>query len=123
MILTKDYRLTSSETKFANLIWDNVPLASMELVRLSEKAMRWKKSTTFTVLKKLCEKGIFKNENAVVSAVLTRDEFLAKQSRSYVEDTFGGSLPRFITSFMGGGKLNDRQAEELMRLIEEHKED
>ena len=119
----KEYKLTSSEMKFAELIWANAPIASMELVKLSEKAMDWKKSTTFTVLKILCEKGIFVNEGAMVSAVLTKDEFLAKQSRRYVEDTFGGSLPRFFASFIGGDKLSDKQARELMRMIEEYRED
>ena len=118
-----EYRLTRTETKFADLIWANAPIASMELVKLSEKEMCWKKSTTFTVLRTLCSKGIFKNEDAVISPILTKDEFIAKQSKRYVEDTFGGSLPRFISSFMGGEKLTDKQASELMRLIEEYKED
>ena len=115
--------LTNSELKFAELIWEKAPIGSMELVRLSEKEMGWKKSTTFSMLKNLCEKGIFKNENAVVYALMTKDEFLARQSRRYVEDAFGGSLPRFITTFIGGERLTNKQAEELMRLIEEHKED
>ena len=119
----KDYNLAKGEAKFADLIWANAPIASMELVKLSEKEMGWKKPTTYTVLRKLCQKGLFKNEDTVVSVVLTKDEFIAKQSRRYVEDTFGGSLPRFITSFMGGEKLSDKQASELMRLIEQHKED
>ncbi len=117
-----DYGLARSEAKFADLIWAHAPISSTELVRLSEREMRWKKSTTYTVLKKLCDKGLFKNESATVSALLTRDEFYARQSRRYVEDTFGGSLPRFITAFFSGGKLSDRQAEELTRLIDEHKE-
>jgi predicted transcriptional regulator len=74
------------------------------------------------VLKKLCGKGVFKNENADVSVVLTRDELIARQSRRYVEDTFGGSLPKFITSFIGGKKLTPEQGAELKRLIEEHEE-
>ena len=118
----REYGLTRSETKFADLIWRSEPITSMDLVRLSEKEMDWKKSTTFTVLKKLCEKGIFRNECAVVTSVLTKDEFLAKQSQRYVEDSFGGSLPKFIAAFIGGDKLSDKQADELMRLIEEHKE-
>ena len=119
----KNFGLTQTETKFADLIWENEPIASMELVKLSEKEMKWKKSTTFTVLKKLCEKGIFINEDALVSSVLNKEELLAKQSRHYVEDTFGGSLPRFIAAFMSGGKLSDKQAGELIRLIEGHEED
>ncbi|MCL2337384.1 MAG: BlaI/MecI/CopY family transcriptional regulator, partial [Firmicutes bacterium] len=95
------------------------PLTSPDLVALAEREMDWKKSTTYTVLKKLCDKGVFKNENAHVTIVLTRDEQTARQSRRFVEDTFGGSLPKFIASFIGGGKLTPEQAAELKRLIEE----
>jgi len=91
-------------------------------VKLCEKEMNWKKSTTYTVLKKLCEKNIFKNENAVVESVIKKDEYYANQSRRFVEDTFGGSLPKFLTAFIGGKKLSRQQAEELKKLIDEHKE-
>jgi predicted transcriptional regulator len=117
-----DYRLADMESKFADLIWGHAPIKSTELVRLSEEVMQWKKSTTYTILKRLCERGIFKNEGAVVSAVMSRDEFFAGQSRRYVEDTFGGSLPHFLASFIGGKKLSGKQAEELVRLINEHTE-
>ena len=96
---------------------------STELARLSEEVMRWKKSTTYTIIKRLCNRGILKNEGAVVSAAISHDEFFALQSRRFIEDSFGGSLPRFLTSFIGGQKLSDKQAEELVRLINEHKED
>jgi predicted transcriptional regulator len=82
--------------------------------------MDWKKSSTYTVLKKLCDKGVFKNDDATVSIELTRDELIAHQSRYYVEDTFGGSLPKFITSFFGGREITEKQAAELKRLIDEH---
>lgn len=118
----KKYTLSQSEERFAGLIWRHEPLGSGELVKLCEKEMEWKKSTTYTVLKKLCEKGIFQNQNAVVTSVIKKDEFYARQSRRFVEDAFGGSLPKFLTAFMGGKKLNDRQAEELKKLIDEHKE-
>jgi predicted transcriptional regulator len=85
--------------------------------------MEWKKSTTYTVLKKLCEKGIFQNENAVVSSLIKKDEFYARQSRRFVEDIFGGSLPKFLTAFIGGKRLSDHQADELKKLIDEHKEE
>jgi predicted transcriptional regulator len=116
------YKFTESEEKFAELIWQNEPIGSGDLVKLCEKEMNWKKSTTYTVLKKLCEKGIFQNENAVVSSLITRDEYYANQSIRFVEDTFGGSLPKFLTSFISGKKLSNHQAEELKRLIDEHKE-
>ena len=91
-------------------------------MKLCEKEMNWKKSTTYTVLKKLCDKGIFQNENAIVSSLITRDEYYAKQSIRFVEDTFGGSLPKFLTAFISSRKLSKQQAEELKRLIDEHKE-
>lgn len=117
-----DYKLAHGESKFADLIWQYEPIGSGELVKLCENEMGWKKSTTYTVLKKLCDKGIFINDNAVVSSRVKREEFLARQSRRFVEDAFGGSLPNFLTAFIGGKKLNSRQAEELKKLIDEHKE-
>lgn len=116
------YKLAQSEARFADLIWKHEPIGSGELVKLCEKEMGWKKSTTYTVLKKLCEKGIFQNENAVVSSLIKKDEFYAKQSRHFVEDIFGGSLPKFLTAFIGEKGLSDRQAEELKKLIDEYKE-
>ena len=118
----KHYKLAEAEEKFAKLIWKNEPIGSGDLVKISEKEMNWKKSTTYTVLKKLCEKGIFQNENTVVSSLITKDEYYAKQSIRFVEDTFGGSLPKFLTAFIGGKKLSKHQAEELKKLIDEHKE-
>ena len=116
------YKLTETEEKFAELIWQKEPIGSGQLVKISEKEMKWKKSTTYTVLKKLCEKGIFQNENAVVTSLISKDEYYAKQSIRFVEDTFGGSLPKFLTAFISGKKLSKHQAEELKRLIDEHKE-
>jgi len=121
--MVKNITLTVAEEKLAALIWRNTPLTSPDLVALAEREMDWKKSTTYTVLKKLCDKGVFKNENANVSVVLTCDEQTARQSRRYVEDTFGGSLPKFITAFFSGKKLTSEQAAELKRLIEEHEGD
>lgn len=119
----KDYKLTESEEKFAQLIWQNEPIGSGDLVKLCENKMNWKKSTTYTVLKKLCEKGIFHNENAVVSSLISKDEYYSKQSVCFVEDTFGGSLLKFLTAFIRGKKLSKQQAEELKRLIDEYKSD
>lgn len=118
----KYYKLAETEEKFAELIWQNEPIGSGDLVKLSEKEMNWKKSTTYTVLKKLCEKGIFQNENAVVTSLISKDEYYAKQSIRFVEDTFGGSLPKFLTAFISGRKLSKHQATELKKLIDDHKE-
>ena len=120
--MNKGITLFEGEEKLAAIVWRDAPMTSPELVAVAERELNWKKSTTYTVLKKLCNKGVFKNDNANVSVVLTHDELIAHQSRSFVEDTFGGSLPRFITSFIGGGKLTQQQASELKRLIETHEE-
>ena len=114
--------LTAAEEKLAVLIWRVAPITSPDLVTLAQQELKWKKSTTYTMLKKLCEKGVVSNDNAFVSVILTQDELSTQLSRHYVEDTFGGSLPQFITAFMGGKKLTSTQAEELRRLIEENEE-
>lgn len=117
-----EYKLTESEEKFAELIWEREPIGSGDLVKLCEKEMDWKKSTMYTVLKKLCDKGIFQNIDAVVTSLVTRDEYYSKQSIHFVEDTFGGSLPKFLTAFINDKKLSNQEAEELKSLIDEYKE-
>ena len=121
--MAQNITLTTAEEKLAVLLWREAPIKSPELVELAEREMDWKKSTTYTVLKKLCDKGVFKNENANVTVVLTQSELIAHQSRYFIEDTFGGSLPKFITSFFGGKKLSPEQASELKRLIDEHEDE
>ncbi|MDF2513847.1 MAG: BlaI/MecI/CopY family transcriptional regulator [Herbinix sp.] len=118
-----DVKMAQSETRFAELVWEHEPISSGELVKLCESKLSWKKSTTYTVLKNLCEKGILQNQNAMVTSVIKKDEFYAKQSRHFVEDTFGGSLPKFLSAFIGSERLNTRQADELKRLIDEYRED
>lgn len=112
--------LGKKEAIFANLIWDNEPINSSELVRLAEEKLHWKKSTTYTMLKRLSERGVFENKNATVKAVIPREVFYGRQSQKYVDETFGGSLPKFIAAFFGGKKLSDKQANELVQLINEH---
>ena len=121
--MDKNANLTIAEEKLAELIWREEPLSSPTLVALAENELAWKKSTTYTVLKKLCNKGIFKNENATVSAMLTQDDLIAQQSRQYIENTFGGSLPQFIAAFMGNSKLSPKQAAEIRQLIEQYEGD
>ena len=106
------------ETQFAELIWAREPLASGELVKLCEKELNWKKSTTYTVLKKLCERGIFQNNDGVVTSKLTRDEFNAVQSEQFVEDTFEGSLPAFLAAFTSRKQLSKEEVEEIRHLID-----
>lgn len=106
------------ETQFAELIWAREPIASGELVKLCEKELNWKKSTTYTVLKKLCERGIFQNNDGVVTSLLTKDEFNAVQSEQFVEDTFEGSLPAFLAAFTSRKTLSKDEVEEIRRLID-----
>ena len=115
-----DLRLGVVETRFAELIWANEPLPSGELVKLCAKELEWKKSTTYTVLKKLCEKGIFQNVNGVVTSKLSQKEFQARQSKRFVEETFSGSLPAFIAAFAENGGLSDNDIAEIQKMIEAH---
>ncbi|WP_130871084.1 BlaI/MecI/CopY family transcriptional regulator [Intestinimonas massiliensis (ex Afouda et al. 2020)] len=114
-----DMRLGVVETRFAELIWAHAPISSGELVKLCQQELSWKKSTTYTMLRRLCERGIFQNSNGVVTALLSKEEFQGRQSRQFVEETFAGSLPRFLTAFSMGEKLSDREIDELQKLIDE----
>ena len=117
-----ELRLCESDYRFMNLIWENEPLASGALVSLCTKELGWKKSTTYTVLKKLCEKGFAQNENTIVTSVIPRDRVRAFESERFVERTFGGSLPGFLASFLGGKTISEKEAAELKKLIDMHKE-
>ena len=119
---TEKYYLAEVETKFADIIWKHEPIFSPQLVKLCEQELNWKKSTTYTVLKKLCDRGIFQNKNTVVTSLLSKEEFLAAQSRQYVEDSFSGSLPLFLTDFFDGRKLSAGEAEELKAYIDSYTE-
>lgn len=117
----EDYKLGAMETKFAELIWDNEPINSGELVRLCEKEFGWKKSTTYTMLRRLCERGLFQNIDAVVSSIITKQEFQAIQSEQFVEETFDGSLPLFLAAFSRRKKLTEEEISELQQLINEYR--
>lgn len=117
----EEIRLGYVESRFAELIWQNQPLSSGELVKLCEAELKWKKSTTYTVLRKLCDRGIFKNENGVVSSVLTKDEFYAIQSERFVDEAFEGSLPAFVAAFTTRKKLTDEDVESILKMIDRYK--
>ena len=116
-----DYKLGAVETRFAELIWNNEPLSSRELVSLCEKELNWKKSTTYTILRRLCERGIFRNKDGVVTSLITKIEFHSLQSEEFVEETFNGSLPQFLAAFTKRKKLSPKDIEELQRLIDENR--
>lgn len=117
-----DMKLGVIESRFADIIWQNEPLPSGELVKLCEKELSWKKPTTYTVLRKLCERGIFQNQNGIVSSVISREEFYAMQSENFVNETFDGSLPAFLAAFTTRKKLSEKEIEELERLIRKNQE-
>jgi len=102
-----DYKLGEIEARFADLIWDNEPLASGDLVKLAERVLNWKKSTTYTILRRLCEREIFQNLDGIVTSMISKQDFYAVQSEKFVEETFSGSLPRFLTAFATRKKLSD----------------
>jgi len=114
----EDIRLGVVETHFAELIWQNEPLPSKELVALCERELHWKKSTTYTVLKKLCEKGLFRNEQSVITSRISRDEFDAIQSEQFVEETFAGSLPAFIAAFTKRKELSAEEIAQIRQMID-----
>ena len=111
------------ERRFAEIIWASEPISSGELVKKCAEELEWKKSTTYTVLKKLCERGIFVTENSEVSVLISRDEFYAMQSEKFVDDTFGGSLPAFIAAFASRKRPTEKELEEIRRMIEKFGEE
>ncbi len=116
-------RLTYGEARLMNLIWDSEPLLSGQLTEMCLAELGWKKSTTYTMLKKLVDKGYVQNERATVSALISRDRARAEESRYVVETSFAGSLPSFLASFFGGKTISEAEAEDLKRLIDAHRED
>jgi predicted transcriptional regulator len=117
----EDHKLGVMETKFAELMWDNEHISSGDLVKTCEKEFAWKKSTTYTMLRRLCERGIFQNKDGIVSSLMSKQEFNALQSEKFVEETFGGSLPQFLAAFTRRKKLSEKEIEELRKLIGENR--
>lgn len=112
-------KLGAVEARFADLIWCNEPIPSGMLVRLCDEEFGWKKSTTYTVLKKLCQRGLFRNENGTVSSVISREAFYAAQTHRFVEESFSGSLPAFLAAFSSGKTLSAQEIAEIRRMIDE----
>ena len=113
----EDWNLGVVETRFAQLIWEQAPIRSGDLVKLCSKELGWKKSTTYTVLKKLCDKGIFRNENGLVTVVLSHQQVLSRQSRQFVEETFSGSLPAFLAAFSGQDGLSQQEVDKIQDML------
>lgn len=118
----EQYRLCESDYRFMTVIWDNEPLPSGVLVELCADILGWKKPTTYTTLKKLCEKGYARNEHTIVTSLIPREKVQAYASEHFVEHTFHGSLPGFLAAFLGGKTISEEEAAELKQLIDAHKE-
>ncbi len=113
-----EVKLGEIESRFADLIWQNEPLHSRVLAEMAEKELSWKKSTTYTILKRLCERGIFQNHNGTVSSLVSKEEFHALQSEKFIDETFDGSLPAFLAAFGSRKRLSDQEINELKKVID-----
>lgn len=117
-----DYQMGVIESRFAEMIWDSEPISSTELAKRGEEVLSWKKSTTYTVLKRLCDKGIFQNNRGTVTSVISRQEFYSMRSEKFVEEAFHGSLPAFLAAFTARKNLTPEEVEHLRRMVAEYEE-
>ena len=113
-----EYKLGEIVTIFADIIWDNEPVSSRRLTELAEERLNWKRTTTYTILKRLCDRELFQNEGGKVTSLVSREEFYARQSEMFVEETFKGSLPAFLAAFGSRKKLSEAEIDELQKVID-----
>jgi predicted transcriptional regulator len=128
MLLDKEafmgkFKLGEMEQKFAELIWANAPVSMRDLITLCSDAFDWKRTTTYTMLKRLCDRKLFVNDNGIVKIILSKEDFLTEKGEEFLEETFDGSLPRFIAAFTRLGKLNEKDVQEIQQLIDEYREE
>lgn len=118
-----DLELGTVQERFADIVWANEPVGSGDLVKICEKELNWKKPTTYTVLRKLCEKGLLKNENGIVTSLMSKEEFYSAKSEQIIEESFHGSLPAFVASFIARKNLTAKEAEEIQKIIDAFRRD
>ena len=118
----KEVQLGVIEARYADMIWEHEPVTSSELVKMTAVAFNWKRTTAHNVLRRLIDKGLFQNENGIVTSVISREEFYSLQSKKYVEDTFDGSLPAFIAAFTKNTSLTSKEADDIYKMIREAQE-
>ena len=116
------YKLGEMEQRFADMIWERAPIASGALAKLCEEAFGWKRTTSYTMLKRLCERGIFANQGGTVTVLMSKEEFQAAQGEQFLNENFNGSLPQFLLAFSRRKKLSGQEVEELKKLIDEYEE-
>lgn len=115
----EDYKLFDAEYRFAEIVWELEPVNSTALVKVCGQRLGWKKATTYTVLRKLCTRGILQNENATVTARVKKEQVQQYESEAVLERTFDNSLPAFVAAFLKERKLSEKEAEEIRHLIDE----
>ena len=118
-----DYQMGAIESRFADIIWENEPISSTELSKISEELLKWKKSTTYTVLKRLCDKGIFENNKGTVTSLISKKDFYSVRSERFVEETFSGSLPAFLAAFTARKSLTPDEVAQLKKMVAEYEEE
>lgn len=118
----EQYKLGEMEQRFAEMIWENAPIASGRLAKLCENAFGWKRTTTYTMLKRLCDRGIFSNEKGIVTVTMSKEEFQAAKGEQFINEHFEGSLPQFLLAFSRRKKLGKQEVEELKKMIEDYEE-
>ena len=118
-----DLTMGPVESRFAALIWDNEPITAAELARLADRELSWKKTTAYTALKRLCDKGIFRNDGGTVTSLLSREEYRRLQSQKFLDDTCGGSLPAFIAAFTKRGSLSRSDLDEIRKMLDEYEKE
>lgn len=117
--MEKDYRLAEGEYRFACLVWANEPLPGSKLVMLANEALGWKKSTTYTVLKKLCDRGILRNDSGTVTAIIKQEQVQQEESSAVIQKTFGGSLPRFVAAFLNSNSISEEEAAAIRSMLDD----
>ena len=115
--------LGTVQERFADIVWENEPISSGELVKICESRLNWKKPTTYTVLRKLCEKGLLQNVNGVVTSLISREDFYSAKSNQIVEESYDGSLPAFVAAFISKKKLTSKEAQEIQAMIDAFREE
>ncbi|ADQ40017.1 transcriptional repressor, CopY family [Caldicellulosiruptor acetigenus I77R1B] len=119
----KKIKIFDAEYRFMNIIWKHAPITSTELVKIANKELGWKKSTTYTVIRRLSERGIIKNENAIVYALINREDVILSETKEHIDRLYNGSLKLFFTTFLQKQKMTKDEIEELKKIIEKYGED
>ncbi|MEG1863465.1 MAG: BlaI/MecI/CopY family transcriptional regulator [Oscillospiraceae bacterium] len=117
------YKLGEMEQRFAQLIWKNEPVTSRTLTQLCEEEFQWKRTTTYTMLRRLCERELFENDSGEVSSLISEEDFKAAQGEEFLKTTFSGSLPQLFAAFTRLNKLSEEEISQIQNLIDEYKED